>query len=91
MNIFLIYLAISALVFAVAFGVPSFRNDMKPKSFKGLLITYAAVIVMLILVLTGANSPWGWSLVVFVTASSLGKTVLYYRVKTRSLENSEVA
>ena len=87
----LIFYAGLVLIIAVAFGVPSFRNDMKPKSFNRLLISYAAVIVMFILVLIGANSPWGWSLVVFVTASSLGKTILYYRAKTGLIVNSEVA
>ena len=92
MNIWVLQAALVVLIVVTTFGIPRYRNKARPRSFKGLLVNQAAAIGMFVLVLTETNiRPAGWILLLFVTAMSVGKTILYYRAKTGPLENHEVA
>ena len=92
MNIFVLQAVLAALLVAVTFGIPRRRNKARPKSLHRLLIVLAASILMFILILTEENiNPSGWILLFFVTAISVGKTILYIRARTEPLENHEVA
>ena len=92
MDIWVLQAALFVLVVATTFGIPRYRNKARPKSFQRLLVNQAAVMLMFILVLTTElNNPSGWILLLFVTAMSVGKTILYYRTKTELFENHEVA
>lgn len=91
MNIWVLQAVLAVLCVYVTFRIPRYRNKVTPTSFQRLFINVAAVIAMFILVLTEGNSPAGWVLLFMVTAMLFGKTILYYRAKTKPLENHEVA
>ncbi|MXX96434.1 MAG: hypothetical protein F4065_04780 [Rhodothermaceae bacterium] len=85
-------IALVVLVVAVLFGGSHLLGKIDPNSFKSLLVSLAAAILMFILVLTeGIDHPAGWALLLFVTAAFMRKTILYYRAKAEPLENHEVA
>ena len=85
-------IALVVLVIATLFGGSHLLGKISPNSFKSLLVSLAAAILMFILVLTeGLINPAGWALLLFVTAALMRKTILYYRAKADPLENHDVA